>query len=219
MMNNGSGAKRLVPDRIYFLRSLLVSFLLLAASLLIYYTLNVYTDNHRGNRVPDIVLDNIPIMDVYWIYIYGPLAVWLFLIVLCFLKPNRFPFVIKSVSLLILVRSIFTSLTHLGPPSNVVIQGQTALISHIIRHIDFGGDFFFSGHTGYPFLMGLIFWHSVPLRYIFVASSLLFGCVVLACHVHYSIDVLAAFFISHSVYHISKRIFLKDYRYFMKIQG
>ena len=216
-MNANADVKRLVPDRRYFLRSLLVSVLLLFASLIIYYTLNVYTDNHRGNRVPDIILDNMPVMNAYWIYIYGPVAVWVLLIALCFIKPNRFPFVLKSVSLLILIRSIFTSLTHLGPPNNVVIAGQTALISHIIRHIDFGGDFFFSGHTAYPFLMGLIFWHSFPLRIIFLTSSLLFGFVVLACHVHYSIDVMAAFFIAHSVYYISKKLFIKDYKYFMKI--
>jgi hypothetical protein len=39
---------------------------------------------------------------------------------------------------------------------------------------------------------------------------LVFGVVVLLGHLHYSIDVLSAFFISYGIYRIAEIIFHKD---------
>jgi hypothetical protein len=63
-----------------------------------------------------------------------------------------------------------------------------------LNSIFYGGDLFFSGHTGLPFLAALAFWHIPTLRIFYLASTWYFGTVVLLGHYHYSIDVLAALF-------------------------
>jgi|SRR6185437_7978123 len=201
-------------DKKRYLNSLLFSTLFFALSIVLFNVTDSFTNKYPGKPVSDLILDNIPVMHFYAIYIYGPALIWLFLLVVCFFKPRSFPYVLKTMALLIVVRSLFTIFTHIGPPDHTVVKGYNAFASLVIKQIDFSDDMFFSGHTALPFLMGLIFWRYRGLRIIFISSSIVFGIVVLACHVHYSIDVFAAFFIAHSIYIISKKVFAWDYRYF-----
>ena len=73
---------------------------------------------------------------------------------------------------------------------------------------------FFSGHTGLPFLAALAFWHILPWRLFYLALTVFFGAVVLLGHYHYSIDVLAALFITHGVFQMSCWLFGRDYALF-----
>lgn len=77
--------------------------------------------------------------------------------------------------------------------------------------MDLGNDLFFSGHTALPFLMALIFWQNVKLRWAFILLSLFFGSAALLGHLHYSIDVFAAFFITYGIFHIALKIFPDEY--------
>jgi len=61
-----------------------------------------------------------------------------------------------------------------------------------------------------PFLLALMFWNNKVLRYVFLGFSILFAVVVLLGHLHYSIDVLSAFFITYTIFDICKFIFKKD---------
>jgi len=45
-----------------------------------------------------------------------------------------------------------------------------------------------------------------------LAASLIFGAAVLFGHLHYSIDVFAAFFITYAIFHIAQKFFPKDYK-------
>jgi hypothetical protein len=123
---------------------------------------------------------------------------------------------LKSISLFVIIRSIFISLTHLGPyPDRIVTDVmQSGLIYFFFSYDDFlwstGGDLFFSAHTGLPFLIALIFWDIRRMRIFCIISAIFFGIIVLLGHLHYSIDVLAAFFITYGIFHISKKVFAKD---------
>jgi membrane-associated phospholipid phosphatase len=64
--------------------------------------------------------------------------------------------------------------------------------------------------------MALIFWEDKFFRYLFIATSVMFGIVVLMAHLHYSIDVLAAFFITYSIFKIAVFFFKKDRELFLK---
>ena len=137
--------------------------------------------------------------------------VGLYIAFLCLKEPRRMPFVIKVSAFFIIVRSIFISLTHLGPfPTHLVIDPTS-----FMNFFTLGPDLFFSGHTGFPFLMAIIFWENIYTRIFLITSSILFGTVVLMAHLHYSIDVFAAFFIADSIFHISETIFNKDYQIFL----
>lgn len=189
-----------------FLISASTGVFFLCASLFINYYAGMYATDRVSNPVTDIVLSNTRAHDLDGVFIYGSILFWVFIGILCLLKPQRIPFVFKSIALFTVIRSIFISLTHIGPfPTQIVID-QTSIVSRF----SFGGDLFFSGHTGLPFLMALLFWEEKALRYSMIVTSVIFGAVVLGAHLHYSIDVLAAFFITYTIFHIAEIVFRKD---------
>ncbi len=194
-----------------YIASLLVAGVLLIAGLIINYYAGRYATLEASNSVNDLVLSNTPVFDVDAIFVYGPFVVWLLVIYLGLRDPRKIPFVLKTVALFIFIRSVFVTLTHIGPfPDHIIIVTS----SHIINNVTFGGDLFFSGHTGLPFLFALIFYKNMPLRIFFVASSIFFGIIVLLAHLHYSIDVLSAFFITYTIYHLARFMFKEDERMF-----
>ncbi len=194
-----------------FLFSALLAFLFLASSLVVNYTAGNYAIKSASNGVTDIILDNVPIMDVDGIFIYGAILFGLFLIILLIKEPKQIPFVIKSIALFVFIRAIFISLTHIGS----IFQQAPPVSNIILRNLMFGVDYFFSGHTGLPFLMALSFWSNKYLRNLFLATSFIFGASALAGHYHYSIDVFSAFFISYGIFHIARWLFAKDYKLFL----
>lgn len=194
-----------------FLFSALSAFLFLMSSLIVNYAAGNYATEKASNGVTDIILDNVPVVDVDGIFIYGAILFGVFLVILLIKEPKQIPFIIKSAALFYFVRAIFISLTHLGP-----IFLQAPLVSNILsRNLIFGADYFFSGHTGLPFLMALAFWSNKYLRNIFLATSFIFGASALLGHYHYSIDVFAAFFITYGIFHIARWLFAKDYQLFL----
>lgn len=192
-----------------FVISTAVSVFFLDISLVINFKAGTYATVSQSNPVTDIILSNIRVYDVGSIFTYGAVAFWLFIIFLCLKEPNRIPFTIKSIALFVVIRAVFVTLTHLGP-----FPTQLPLESDIIGKFSFGGDLFFSGHTGLPFLMSLVFWENKTLRILFFLSAVFFGVVVLMAHLHYSIDVLSAFFITYSIFHIAKKAFKRDLEFF-----
>lgn len=173
-----------------------------------------YASSHVSNPVNDLILDHIPTLDVDGIFIYGIIVFFLFVIGLLSLRPRRIPFVLKSFSLFLVIRSFFIILTHLAPS---IHQAPLESSNFIFNTFTFTGDLFFSGHTGLPFLMSLVFWDEKYLRYTFLATAIFFGAIVLLGHYHYSIDVFAAFFITFGVYKISERFFVKDFHLFNSV--
>jgi hypothetical protein len=189
-----------------FLLSVFFGFVLLIGSLFVNFYAGVYANERASNSVTDIVLSNTRVYDLDAIFVYGSWFLVFTITVLCFLKPQRLPFVLKSIALFVFTRSIFLTLTHLAPFPNQIAIDPTSLL----RYFVFGADLFFSGHTGLPFLLALIFWDDKFIRYFFVLLSLTFGTVVLLAHLHYTIDVLSAFFITYSIFCIANVIFKKD---------
>lgn len=195
-----------------YAREFFSGLVLFIASLFINFYAGLYATERASNSVTDVVLSNIRFYDVDGIFIYGTAALFLFILFLCVRRPERFPFMFKSVALFIMIRAIFISLTHLGPfPTHAIIDPLS-----IINKFSFGADLFFSGHTGLPFLIALIFWNKPFLRAIFISISVFFGIVVLLGHLHYSIDVLSAFFITYTIYHMCLVFFREERNMFMK---
>lgn len=190
-----------------YLESLFAGAVALFGSLIINFYAGTYATERASNAVTDIVLSNTKVYDLDGFFVFGPIVLLFFVVLLCLIRPQKLPFILKSTALFIVIRSIFISITHIGPfpDQMVIITGAS-----IIKDFTFGGDLFFSAHTGLPFLMALCFYKNKTLRYLFISMAVLFGLVVLLSHRHYSIDVLSAFFITYTIYVISLKLFKKD---------
>lgn len=210
----------LLKDR-YFVTHTVTAVLMLIGALAINFYAASYATFQASNHVTDLVLSNIPVFRVTFFFIYGSIYLSLLIAALCLIEPKRIPFVVKSLALFILIRSAFITLTHLGPfPERLLIEEAGIAWRFLGDRLFFtffaGNDFFFSGHTGIPFLMAFIFWDNRFLRIFFFVASVLFGAVVLMAHLHYTIDVLSAFFISYTIYVIATKAFPNDKKLFSR---
>lgn len=155
-----------------------------------------YADQFVGPIIPDLVLDHIPYVDTDFFFYQGAFMLVGVLLYVVVRAPRFIPFTLASIALMYLVRSVMMVTTHLPAASSVS-----------------GNDLFFSGHTALPFLLGLIFWKYKTLRYFFFAASCIAGASVLLSHVHYTIDVLAAPFITYAIFVLAKKIFKTEYEF------
>lgn len=197
------------------LPSLIGAFLLLGVSYVAEHFANVYAFDYSqrptSNHVGDLILDNIPAIDLNFIIVEVALAtIVLGTLFVVFAKPRRVLFSLKAIALFIIIRAFFISLTHVGIHPDTIAPGL-GVFDSVYLYLNFQTGFFFSGHTGLTFLMALIFWDDVRVRAVFLALSFMFAVAVLFAHVHYSIDVFAAPFMAYGIFAIARRLFPKDY--------
>ncbi len=194
--------------------SLIVGFFLLSVAFILEHFADMYelaysmrpTTTHVG----DLLLDNLPVINLNIIIIEGALLCIVFGAVFVLLNPRYVLFTLKSLALIIATRAFFVSLTHVGIyPGNV--NPGSGFLDGIYSYLNLQTGFFFSGHTALPFLMALIFWRKFYTRIVFFLLSFIFGVSVLLAHVHYSIDVFAAPFMAYGIFNIARHLFPRDY--------
>ena len=192
-------------------RSLLAGVLFLITALFIQFTAHRYSAQSATNFVGDLFLDNLPVVDLSYIIVNGAFLAIILGVTLVILKPRYLIFSLKVVSFFIVIRAFFVTLTHVGIYPNQITLGGGAL-DQLYIFLNLQDGFFFSGHTGLPFLAALIFWDERFWRDFFIAVSVLFGTAVLLAHVHYSIDVFAAPFMAYAIFKFAElELFRKDY--------
>lgn len=174
-----------------------------------FYAISFATE-HMSNSVTDIILSNTPVFDVDYLFVYGTFFMIGATVLIAFWKPQTVPFVFAAIGIFLLIRSVFVSLTHIAPFEPHISDefGRT------INRLFFGGDRFFSGHTGLPFLGALVFWKYARIRFFYLLLSAFFAVVVFMGHLHYSIDVLSAYFITYTIYHITVYLFPREFARF-----
>ena len=199
-----------------FLISFLSGLLLLIISLVAQFFISGYVNSLPSDSVNDLILSNTRVYDVDLIFVYGSVLLLFVGLFVGLKQPHCLPFALKSVALFTLIRSAFITLTHITIfPTHAIISSQF-FNREVFNGIFTGNDLFFSGHTGLPFLLALMFWDNKKLRFLFLGFSILFANVVLLGHLHYSIDVLSAYFITFTIFYICKFLFKKDWQLFLK---
>jgi len=196
-------------SKMRYYASLLEAIIVFIGSVFVTHYASLYAENNASNYVNDIILSNTRVYNFEFFFVYIAIVLCLFVVALCLRFRKTAPFLIKSVALFITIRSLFVMMTHIGPyPLKLQLE------SGLLNFITSGNDLFFSGHTGLPFLIALIFWDHLYIRVLFVTASITLGATALLAHLHYTIDVFAAFFITYTIYHIAMKLFKKDYEFF-----
>jgi hypothetical protein len=199
-----------------FLISFFTGLAFLIMSLIIQFFVSSYVTRSGSGSVTDIILSNTRVYDVAGIFVWGTVVLLVLGFFIAVMHINKVPFAMKSIALFTLIRAVFVSLTHISPFPTHILISSPFFNKEVFSGILTGNDLFFSGHTGIPFLLALMCWDNKKLRYFFLGFSVLFAFVVLLGHLHYSIDVLSAFFITYTIFDICKFFFKKDWQLFLK---
>ncbi|MBN2052309.1 hypothetical protein JW756_02295 [Candidatus Woesearchaeota archaeon] len=179
---------------------LLSLFLLIFANIISFYA-SKYVDSISSVAAPDLILDILPVLNLDLVFVWGFVIVVLTIFAYTiFFKPKEIRKVIFQFSLLILLRSFFITLTHLKQPVGARLISGFPVFYHFLS---FRNDLFFSGHTAVPFLAFLLF-RKEKIGVFFLIMSIILAITVLFTHIHYSIDVFAAFFITYGSYKIGE---------------
>lgn len=187
--------------------SFLVGLLVFLGSYVLTYYVSAYNDSNSYISVGDTILNRIPTYNLDFVFTWGIYMVVASAIVyVLFFRPEIVPFVLKTFGLLFIVRCGFIVLIHVGPPEGFYYAEKMEVGIKVLQGFMFKNDLFFSGHTAVPFMAFLLFKEG-RFKWFMLFSSLVMGTTVLLMHVHYSIDVFAAFFITHGIYSLSHKLF------------
>ena len=181
---------------------ILLALLFLAMGLTATIVSSHYVDEINTVAVPDLILDAIPVIDLSFLFVWGILIVLIIYLAYTIYHPKTFHYSLGMLSLFLLVRSAFIILTHLKAPVGAIPVASQGFL----QFLTYSNDLFFSGHTGLPFLGFLVFKHS-KIRYFMLVASIILAITVLFMHVHYSIDVASAYFITYGIYIIGDKLF------------
>jgi len=194
-------------------KSLYQSFLLIVLAFIIQISAGHYSSRvaTSSNFVGDVFLDNLPVINLDFVVVFGALLFWMFAFTFMAFRPKYLLFGLKAVALFIVFRAFFISLTHIGIYPHQIFIGPDDAGFRLYKLFTFQGNFFFSGHAGFPFLMALIFWREKKWRWFFLSVTFIFAASVLLAHVHYSIDVFAAPFITYGIFKAAEKLFQRDY--------
>lgn len=165
-----------------------------------------HIQKREGQILNDYILDYLPAHDVstpIFAVIYGLL---IYMLCRILTKPNLFllfalTFVIETVFRMTTI--YFFPLNH---PQNLVILHDT--FAELLIYGDtepITKDLFFSGHTATMVMIWLFV--KKPLeKFIAAIATFLLASLLLIQHVHYSVDILGAFFFTYLSYLIAKQI-------------
>ncbi len=167
--------------------------------------------------VGDLILDNIAVRDWTSLYLYGPfVALVITLFYLIFLRPDLFPFALFAFGAIDLLRAFSISLTNIAPPADIIYLQKPELIDASLKYLFMKSDLFFSGHVSHVLLPFFIL-KEYKIRWFMLFWSFVMGVTVLVMHVHYSIDVFAAFFITYGTYKVVLRIYRRVNKKFERL--
>ncbi|MFA6991738.1 MAG: phosphatase PAP2-related protein [Candidatus Gracilibacteria bacterium] len=200
--------KILLKDKAFTI-SFLIGWIVLGGGYVMSQIASAYHDLHFYPSVGDYVLEIIPVYNLSFLYIWGfTILIVSFFVYGILFEPEKAPFILKTFGILLLVRAGFISLTFMGPPAEFfyIKELNAEYIRKAGAKFFFNNDLFFSGHTAAPFL-GYLLAKGSRWRWFFLLGSLVMAATVLIMHIHYSIDVFAAFFITYGVYAMSNRVF------------
>lgn len=174
-----------------------------------------------GTVLPDLLMNHIPYVEwlarwnyVLWLLCYIPPALWI-----GWKDPRLFLRLVVTDGVLSLLRGLMIPLTGIGPvlgpdinvlhpfavgPALIAILNPLKAIGDNSAGVYLTKDLFFSGHIATTFLLYLFSRRFGKASRVFLGLNLLTLGVVLLAHLHYAIDIIAAYSITYCVYRASE---------------
>jgi len=187
----------------------LIAFCLLALSIIIFYLPSFYNDvigPKHGILIHDVVLNlftpvnwSVPTFTI----IYLSILQTFFSIVR---KPQEILIALSTYLAVNLLRMVAMYALTFEPPADTILLVDP-VTSHFYPSGGFAKDLFFSGHISTMTLMILLEKNRV-LRIVKICGAVVVALFLVWQHVHYSLDILVAPFVTIGVY-TSIRFFLK----------
>jgi PAP2 superfamily protein len=161
-------------------------------------------EKRHGYLINDWVLNILPAHDVSAGIFFFIWTTTLITLVRSIQDPLIFLSFLWSYILLCLTRVLTITLVPLEPPKDLhpIVDAMANAFygPHFITR-----DLFFSGHTATVFLMGLCLKKKYDKMIAFIATSFV-GILLLIQHVHYTIDVIVAPFVTWFIFLQAKKI-------------
>jgi membrane-associated phospholipid phosphatase len=189
-----------------FRNKTIIALLLVSIILILLPTFFAFIEKREGMVLQDFVLDAIPVIDVSIPTFVVIWSVVLLVFYRIYQNPRLFLVIAYGFILMCILRVLTISLLPLNPPVGIItLKDPIANIAYGGNGIFITKDLFYSGHTGNMFLFFLCLqrkWDKI----IALAASFIVGILVLVQHIHYSIDVFAAFIFTYFIYLGAKKL-------------
>lgn len=162
-----------------------------------------YIQARQGTQLNDFLLDRFPAVDVS-IFIFILIwfsAVWM--LIYAFRHPHTFLVLAWSYFFLCVSRITTITLIPLEPPHGIIDLVDPLTNMFYGKHF-VSKDLFYSGHTSTLVLFSCVF-AKRKQRILMTSFSVALGVLLLVQHVHYTIDVVAAFPFTWIMYWFGKK--------------
>lgn len=164
-----------------------------------------FIEKRDGIQFNDRLLKLIPPIDVSGLTF---ILIWSMNIFICYRSaqnPDIFIVMLSSLVLLCISRMITITLIPLNPPIGLIpLRDPISSLFYGGTEVFITKDLFYSGHTSTQFLIFLCLKKRND-KIVALFATITVGILVLVQHVHYSIDVLAAFFFTYVIYLLGKK--------------
>jgi len=177
-----------------------IGLLAIIAGAALNFASQTYLHNYmiQGKTLPmlsDLILDNLPVVDLSLIYDILCLVILLIVGIYIIHRKdfNRLPYIMLLCGIFFIIRGIFIVLTPFGNPPE--FQGSDPLFNGWSKY-ELG--VYPSGHVGNSFLMILLVKDKI-YKYIMTFFLLAIIFALFLSHGHYSIDILSGFFFAYAI--------------------
>ncbi|MBI5011195.1 MAG: hypothetical protein HZB98_16405 [Bacteroidia bacterium] len=159
------------------------------------YLHNYMSEGKTLPMLSDLILDNLPVIDLSLVYdIVCLIPIFLVFVYVAHRKEyNRVPFILLMVGIFYLVRGVFIVLTPFGNPP--LFEGSDPLFNGFSKY-ELG--VYPSGHTGNVFMLFMLVNDSVYKK-IILACLVVVIIALLLSHGHYSIDIFSGVFFAYAI--------------------
>jgi membrane-associated phospholipid phosphatase len=167
-----------------------------------------YNENRIGFVFNDPILSQFTPINVSTITFITTYAFGLSGLIIALQKPEVFIKLLQAYTIMTILRIICLYLVPLEPPVNIIPLKDIFLESSFYSGRENLKDLFFSGHTATVCLFAFGF-ENKKLRLIFGIGTIAVALLILAQHVHYSIDVIAAPIVSFIAVQLQQKLKLQ----------